>query len=77
MSAPTIRTLASVIHGIPLELKTIYNGHSSGRLPWVSRSGPDGRRTRELWVDVSLLEDWAAARGISINVRDVGRDRRH
>ena len=77
MSTPSVRTLASVAHCIPLELKTIYNAHSAGRLPWLTRIGPEGRRTRELWVNIELLGNWAEARGMSITLPEQGGSRRH
>lgn len=77
MSAPTLCTLASVAHSIPFEIKTLYNAHSAGRLPWLTRTGPEGRRTRELWVIVELFNAWAAARGMSITLNEKGGVRRH
>lgn len=60
--------LQRVAHALPMASQTIYNNHQLGRLPWLSRVSPEGRRTRELWVDLDLLSAWARARGLSINI---------
>lgn len=61
--------LGAVEAAIPRGLKTIYNAHSAGRLPWASRVNNEGRRTRNIWVDLDLLQQWAADEGISLNRR--------
>lgn len=53
---------------IPRSLKTLYNAHSAGRLSWLTRVGPDGRRSRDLWVDQAALTQWAADEGISLQL---------
>ncbi len=60
--------LNQVLHALPFSIQTIYNGHRHGRWPWLSRMGPNGRRTRKLWVDLPVLLDWARARGQKINI---------
>lgn len=65
-------TLSRVIAALPLSEKTIYNGHSMGKYPWLSRVSPWGTRTRELWVDIPALIDWASVRGITLNLRSIG-----
>lgn len=74
---PPLMLLASVLDGIPVGLKTLYNGHSAGKYNWLTRIGPGGRRTRELWVNVPKLEQWAQARGLPLNIRLKGGIRRH
>lgn len=56
-------TLARAAQHLPFELGTLYNGHAKGRFPFLSRVGPEGRKTRELWVDVPAATDWLEARG--------------
>lgn len=72
MNTPQKITLARAISALPYAEKTLYNGHSLGRYPWLSRSSPWGARTRELWVDVPALLDWAAVRGVSLNLMQLG-----
>jgi hypothetical protein len=74
MSAPQKITLARAAAALPFSLKTIYNGHSAGRFPWVSRYSPEGRKTRELWVDIEALKAWAEARGYSLDVLGGGKN---
>jgi hypothetical protein len=54
---------------IPRSLKTLYNAHSSGRLGWLTRVGPDGRRGRDLWVDQDGLVQWASDEGINLQLQ--------
>lgn len=61
-------TLSRVADKLPLATQTIYNSHRLGMLPWLSRISPEGRRTRELWVDLDALSAWARARGLNINI---------
>ncbi len=74
MSIPVSKkiTLSRAVAALPYAERTIYNGHSKGKFPWVSRISPWGSRTRELWVDLPLLVDWAAIRGIAINWQALG-----
>lgn len=65
MSAPQKITLARALHALPFEAGTLYNGHSKGRFPFLSRTSPDGRKTRELWLDVPAATEWLEARGFS------------
>ncbi len=64
--------LARVVHALPYAVGTLYNCHSNGRLPWLSRIGPEGRRTRELWVDLDALAPWAEARGLWLRLGKLG-----
>lgn len=68
MITPSKIILSRVAHALPFAGQTLYNGHSQGRWPWLSRVGPAGRRTRELWVDLPALSAWASARGQKINL---------
>ena len=47
---------------IPFALGTCYQMHSKKRVDWLTRTGPEGRRGRELWVDVPGYNAWAAPR---------------
>jgi hypothetical protein len=64
-------TLARVTHSIPLSTSCIYKGARAGRLPFLSRLGPEGRRTREWWVDVDMLAAFAQARGWPLDLSRV------
>lgn len=55
--------LHRVKDSIPLSLQSIYSQRSRGKIDWVTRDGPDGRRSRHLWVDVLSLQAWAVNRG--------------
>lgn len=55
--------LSRVIDRLPFELKTLYNGRCTGRFSWLSRFDPEGRRGRELWLDVAAANAWLTARG--------------
>jgi hypothetical protein len=68
MSLPHKVTLATVLADLPFALGTCYQAHKHGRWPWLTRTSPEGRRTRELWVDVPALLNWAAARGLRLNL---------
>ena len=64
--SPELVLLARMRAYIPLELQSIYNLHARGACPWLTRIGPEGRRTRDLWVKVPELQAWAAARGLRL-----------
>jgi hypothetical protein len=48
----------------PLELSSIYSGHSRNRFAWLTRVGPDGHKGRFLWVLVAEFNDWCRNRGV-------------
>lgn len=48
---------------LPLALCTYYQWHSRRKVNWLSRIDPEGRRGRDLWVDVDEYNEWAAPRG--------------
>lgn len=56
--------LAKVLSLIPLARSTIYKDHSRGRLPWLTREDPEGRRGKVLWVLVDAYDQWAIPRGL-------------
>lgn len=74
MTVPQKVTLACVAHALPFSSQTVYNAHSQGRWTWLSRVGPDGRRSRELWVDLPSLNIWAAERGQKINLSSLQKN---
>jgi hypothetical protein len=63
MSAPQKITLARAVQSMPFEIGTLYNGHNKGRFPFLSRVSPEGRKTKEIWVDVPAATEWLEARG--------------
>lgn len=72
MNTPMKITLARALYALPLERVTYYKGHLAGRFPFLTREGPEGRRTRELWVDIQLAEAWMAARGLTFKLSQGG-----
>lgn len=58
--------LAKVRHFIPLELESLYKGRCAGRLSWLTRENPEGRRDRSLWVLVDEYDRWAIPRGLPL-----------
>jgi hypothetical protein len=72
MSAAQKITLARALHALPLDLATYYKGHGAGRFPFITREGPEGRRTRELWVDIPAAEAWLASRGMTFKLNQGG-----
>lgn len=72
MSTPQKITLSRAAAALPYAEKTLYNGHSQGKYPWLSRISPWGSRTRELWVDMPTLISWADERGVALNLRAIG-----
>lgn len=65
MSSEKMR-LGRCCDDIPLALQSIYNGRSKGRIDWLTREGPTGRKTRDLWVDVPRCREWAKAQGLTL-----------
>lgn len=63
---PDLVLLARLLDVLPYEAQSIYNLRARGGAPWLTRIGPEGRRTRALWVKVPELQAWAAARGLRI-----------
>ena len=51
---------------IPFGLQTIYNRRSLGQIDWLSRVGPRGKKTRDLWVDVQACKEWARWEGVTL-----------
>lgn len=60
--------LSRVRNSIPLSLGSLYNARRDGRLPWLQRLGPEGRRGRKLWVDLDELAAWARLRGWKLDL---------
>ncbi len=48
---------------LPFAIQTCYKMHSKKRVTWLTRTDPEGRRGRELWVDIQAYNAWAAPRG--------------
>jgi hypothetical protein len=48
---------------LPAELQTIYKWSSKEIVNWIDRLDPDGRRGRELWIDIQKYNQWADPRG--------------
>lgn len=72
---PRLVLLQAVGHLIPRAAGTIYKDHSRGRLPWLTRTNPEGRRDANLWVQVETYDGWAASRGLPLLSRQLGQDK--
>lgn len=60
--------LKRVLGALPLAPSSIYSGFSRGRIPWLTRIDPTtGRRGRELFVLLDVLEAWAGVRGLPLH----------
>ena len=70
-----LRPLHRVQSDLPFTLGSVYNGFAKGRFTWVQKAGPDGHVGRFLWVDVSRFNAWAADRGLTSKIDEVGRQR--
>ncbi len=66
--------LSLVKQHIHRALGSIYNDHSRGRITWLTRVGPDGRRTRDAWVILPSLRVWANSEGVGLGrpLREMG-----
>lgn len=51
---------------IPRSLQTIYNQRNLGIVDWLDRIGPQGRKTRYLWVDVEKCKEWARCEDVTL-----------
>ena len=58
--------LARVAHLVPFEISSIYKAHHAGRLPWLTRENPEGRRDRTLWVLIDEYDRWSEPRGLPL-----------
>lgn len=45
-------------NALPAAIDTVYENRSNGRWPWLTRVGPHGRRSRDLWIVVSEASSW-------------------
>lgn len=61
----------------PLAIQTLYNGKSAGRYPWLTRTRPDGRRSRRLWIDVEKFNEWAWLQGMKYRLQAPERSWKH
>lgn len=60
--------LGRVIDMLPVSPDSIYSGFSRGRFPWLTRNDPiTGRRGRELFVLLDVLEAWTEIRGLPLH----------
>ena len=71
---PRLVLLQAVGHLIPRAPGTIYKDHSRGRLPWLTRVNPEGRRDGNLWVLVEDYDRWATPRGLLLLSRQLDKD---
>lgn len=64
MSAGLRIPLSIALDALPRGAAGIYVDRARGRCEWVTRIGPHGRRTRELWVLVDLAASAYRLRGM-------------
>jgi hypothetical protein len=62
--------LAALPYG---SIDSLRKAAQRGRVDWLTRTGPDGRRTRHLWIAVARCREWLAARGHAAGVRALDR----
>lgn len=68
-SVPRVVLLKSIELEQPLDIRSLYNAASKGRIPWLSHISPEGRCTRSWWVDVPCMLSYFRARGIELDLR--------
>lgn len=68
-----LRLLKRVQDQLHCSPSSIHSGFSRGRYPFLTRLDPQGRRGRELWVNVELFNNWAAERGYSARIEMGGQ----
>ncbi|MDP2368541.1 hypothetical protein [Rhodoferax sp.] len=67
-SVTRVVVLKRVIDMLPWASSSIYSGFNRVRFPWLTRRDPlTGRRGRELFVLLDVLEAWAAIRGMHLH----------
>jgi len=69
--SPRLVLFQRVRHHIPRSESAIYKGHHFGRLPWLTRENPEGRRDGNLWVEIDGYDRWAAPRGFPLLSRQL------
>lgn len=68
--------LQKVQNHIPRSLSALYKGRHFGRLPWLTRENPEGRRDGNLWVEVEGYDRWAAPRGFPLLSQQLDKEAR-
>lgn len=70
-------SLEQLDEDFPLAVQTLYNGRSSGRFNWLTRTRPDGRPSQRLWIDVEKFNEWAWLQGMKFRLRAPERSWEH
>lgn len=71
----TLRLLKQVQDQLHCSPGSLYSGKSRGRYPFLTRTGPEGRQGRDLWIDVQAFNAWAQAWGIKSRIEQEGGQR--
>ena len=51
-------TEAILAGALPFAIDTVYGNRKTGRWPWLTRTDPDGRVSRDLWIVVLDAAAW-------------------
>ena len=58
MNARALIRMNEALDVLPFSQATLYTHRCRGKLKWLTRVGPHGHRTRELWIDVQSAITW-------------------
>lgn len=68
-----LRLLTRVKDQLHCSPSSLHSGFSRGRYPFLTRLDPQGRRGRDLWVDINSYNNWAAERGYPARIETGGQ----
>ena len=64
IARPLVKLAEAIRAGsIPAAISTAYGNARTGRWPWLTRFGPNGRRDRHLWIRVADAAEWWLSHG--------------
>jgi hypothetical protein len=61
--------LCQLDSSFPFALSSLYSGHSSGRYTWLTRTGPDGHKGKNLWILIEEFNTWSRNRGLQYQLK--------
>ncbi|BEP35323.1 hypothetical protein GmRootV59_22940 [Variovorax sp. V59] len=77
MNRPLIvppRVALTAVEGhLPFERRSIHRMAREGRVVWLSKVSPEGRPSREWWVDVPQMLEYFGARGCLLQLEVKGQ----
>lgn len=54
-----IKVTEAILTGaLPFSIDTVYGNRRTGRWPWLTRTNPDGRVSKNLWIVVPDAAAW-------------------